>query len=36
LAGNDQGLKNRIQEAMQALPKQSIFSSPKEESKSRR
>jgi predicted Zn-dependent protease len=29
LAGSDQGLKNRIQEAMQALPKQSIFSAPR-------
>jgi predicted Zn-dependent protease len=26
LAGNDQGLRNRIHEAMQALPKESIFS----------
>ncbi len=36
LAGNDQGLKNRIHEAVKALPKESIFSSPGQESKSRK
>jgi predicted Zn-dependent protease len=36
LAGNDQALKNRIYEAAQALPKESIFSSSGQESKSRK
>jgi predicted Zn-dependent protease len=36
LAGNDQGLKNRIHEAMQALPKESFFSTSKEDSKNRK
>jgi len=34
LAGNDQGLKNRIHEAAKTLPKESIFSTPGQESKS--
>jgi predicted Zn-dependent protease len=36
LAGNDQALKNRIYEAVQTLPKESIFSTPGQESKSRK
>jgi beta-barrel assembly-enhancing protease len=36
LAGNDQGLKNRIHEAMQALPRESIFSTQSQESKGRK
>jgi predicted Zn-dependent protease len=36
LAGHDQGLKNRIQEAMQTLPRESMFSTQSQESKSRR
>ena len=36
LAGNDQGLKNRIYEAVKTLPRESLFSSPDKESKSRR
>jgi tetratricopeptide (TPR) repeat protein len=36
LAGNDQGLKNRIHEAMRSLPRESIFSpAPSQESKGR-
>jgi len=36
LAGNDQGLRNRIHEAVKSLPKQSVFSSPENESKARK
>jgi predicted Zn-dependent protease len=36
LAGNDQGLKNRIYEAAKTLPKESMFSGPGQESKSRK
>jgi predicted Zn-dependent protease len=36
LAGNDQGLRNRIHEAMRSLPKESFFSAPREESKGRK
>jgi len=36
LAGNDQGLKNRIHEAVKTLPKESLFSSGSQESKSRK
>jgi tetratricopeptide (TPR) repeat protein len=36
LAGNDQGLKNRIYEAAKTLPKESVFSGPGQESKSRK
>jgi len=36
LAGDDQGLKNRIYEAAKTLPKESLFSSPGQESKSRK
>jgi hypothetical protein len=36
LAGNDQALKNRIYAAVQTLPKESIFSTQGQESKSRK
>jgi predicted Zn-dependent protease len=36
LAGNDQGLRNKIREAMQSLPRESIFSTSSQDSKSRR
>jgi predicted Zn-dependent protease len=36
LAANDQALKNRIYEAVKTLPKESIFSTPDQESKSRK
>jgi predicted Zn-dependent protease len=36
LAGNDQGLKNRIYEAAKTLPRESLFSSPGQESKGRK
>jgi beta-barrel assembly-enhancing protease len=35
LAGNDQALKNRLYEAVKALPKESLFSTPGQESKGR-
>jgi predicted Zn-dependent protease len=36
LAGNDQGLRNKIQEAAKTLPKESIFSSQDKESKGKK
>ena len=36
LAGTDQGLKHRVQEAMRSLPKESIFSTSNQESKGRK
>jgi len=36
LAGNDQGLRNKIHEAVKTLPKESIFSSQEKESKGRK
>ncbi len=33
LAGNDQGLKNKIHEAVKTLPKESLFSTPGQESR---
>ncbi|MGE5839930.1 MAG: M48 family metalloprotease [Deltaproteobacteria bacterium] len=36
LAGNEQGLKNRIHEAAKTLPREAVFSSPDKESKGRK